>query len=249
MLDYMILILGIIIGSFLTVCIYRLPQNQSISTLSSHCLHCNTKLKVWDLIPILSYLLLRGKCRYCTKPYSSRYAVVEFITGLLFLWCFQIVGWSPDLGKILIFTAFLIVITFIDYDHQLILNKVLLWFAGVGVAINLGSGSSHIADMIIAALVGGGLLLLVAVLTSGGMGGGDIKFVAALGLWLGVKLVTVALLVAFIIGGIGGALLLLFKVKGRKDFIPFGPFLAIGAFISILYGNKLVWWYLQTVAK
>ena len=249
MFDFMILILGIIIGSFLAICIYRLPQNQSIVTPTSHCLHCNTKLKVWDLIPILSYLLLRGKCRYCGKPYSSRYAVVELITGLLFLWCYQIVGWSPDLLKVLIFTAFLIVITFIDYDHQLILDKVLLWFAGVGVAINLCSGYPHIADMVIAALVGGGLLLLVAVLTSGGMGGGDIKFVAVLGLWLGVKLVMVALLLAFIIGGVGGALLLIFKVKGRKDFIPFGPFIASGAFISILYGSKLVWWYLHTIAK
>ncbi|TWH48299.1 A24 family peptidase [Sporomusa sp. KB1] len=249
MFDFMILVIGIIIGSFLTVCIYRLPQNQSIVTLPSHCLHCNTKLKAGDLIPILSYLLLRGKCRYCGKPYSSRYAVVELITGLLFLWCYQIVGWSPDLLKVLIFTAFLIVITFIDYDHQLILDKVLLWFAGVGVAINLGNGYPHISDMVIAALAGGGLLLFVAVLTRGGMGGGDIKFVAALGLWLGVKLVLVTLLLAFIIGGIGSALLLIFKVKGRKDFIPFGPFLAIGALSSILYGSKLVWWYLQTIAK
>ena len=249
MVDLIIVVLGIIIGSFLNVCIYRLPRNQSILNPPSHCLGCNTQLKVWELIPIVSYFLLRGKCHYCGKAYSSRYLIVELITGLFFLWCLQIVGLKPELFKVCICTAFLILITFIDYDYQLILDKVLLWFAGAGVAINLYIGYPHIADMLIAALVGGGLLLLVAVLTKGGMGGGDIKFVAVLGLWLGVKLTIVMLFLSFFIGGVGGALLLVFKVKGRKDFIPFGPFIACGAFLSMLYGSELIWWYFHTIAK
>lgn len=245
MLDLIIFVLGIIIGSFLNVCIYRLPQNQSIVNPPSHCLNCNTQLKVLDLIPILSYLLLHGKCRYCANPYSPRYAVVELITGFLFLWCFQIIGLGPELLKVLIFAAFLIVITFIDYDYQLIMDKILVWFAGAGAVINLYIGYPRISDMLFAALVGGALLLLIAVLTNGGMGGGDIKFVAALGFWLGVKLTLVMLFLTFVIGGCSGALLLIFKIKGRKDYIPFGPFIASGALISILYGIKIIWWYLH----
>jgi len=239
----LLFILGLLIGSFLNLCIYRLPQNQSIITPPSHCMTCSTRLKPWDLIPIISYLLSRGQCRYCGTAFSPRYAMVELLTASLFVWCLEVFGPSPELVKGLILTAFFIVITFIDYDHQLILDKVLLWLAGAGVVINLWLGSVGILDMLIAGLLGGGLLLIIALVSGGGMGGGDIKFAGALGLCFGWQYLLLTLLLAFILGGVGGAVLLISKIKGRKDFIPFGPFIALGALFSLLYGNNIITWY------
>ena len=245
MIYFFIFVFGLILGSFLNVCIYRLPQNQSIITPSSHCMTCNIRLKSWDLIPVISYLLSRGHCRYCGTAFSPRYAVVELLTATLFVWCFQIFGLSFLLVKAITLTSFLLVITFIDYDHQLILDKVLLWLSGAGVVINLWTNSMGIWDMLIASLLGGGLLLLIAVASQGGMGGGDIKFAAALGIWLGWQCLLLALLLSFVLGGIGSLSLLLFKLKSRKDFIPFGPFIALGALLSLLYGKEIITWYIE----
>lgn len=245
MINFFIFFLGLMIGSFLNVCIYRLPQNISIVTPSSHCMTCSTNLKPWDLIPVISYLLSRGHCRYCGTAFSSRYVIVELLTAILFVWFFQIFGLSVLLVKALILTSFLLVISFIDYDHQLILDKVLLWLSGAGVVINLWTNSVGIGDMLIASLLGGGLLLLIAVASQGGMGGGDIKFAATLGIWLGWKCLLLALLLSFVFGGVGGLLLLLFKLKSRKDFIPFGPFIALGALLSLLYGSEMITWYIE----
>jgi len=243
----LIFVFGLLIGSFLNVCIYRLPQNQSIITPPSHCTTCNTRLKPWDLIPVISYLLSRGHCRYCNATFSPRYALVELLTASLFVWCLQIFGVSILLVKALILTSFFIVITFIDYDHQLILDKVLLYLSGAGVAINLWTGSVNPLDMLIAALLGGGLLLIIALVSGGGMGGGDIKFAAALGLCFGWQYLLLTLFLAFILGGVGGAFLLIVKLKSRKDFIPFGPFIALGALFTLLYGNNIITWYMGTL--
>ena len=244
MIIFIIFIFGLLIGSFLNVCIYRLPQNQSIVTPPSHCMTCSTTLKPWDLIPVISFLLSRGHCRYCGTAFSARYALVELLTASLFVWCFQIFGPSLELVKALILIAFFIVITFIDYDHQLILDKVLLWLSGAGVAINLWTGSVEPLNMLMASLLGGGLLLIIALVSRGGMGGGDIKFAAALGLCFGWQYLLLTLLLSFIIGGMGGVLLIVGKMKSRKDFIPFGPFIALGAFFSLLYGNYIINWYI-----
>ncbi|MCE5287114.1 MAG: prepilin peptidase [Pelosinus sp.] len=242
-----IFIFGIVMGSFLNVCIYRLPLNMSIVWPPSHCMQCKQRLSWHDMIPILSYLWLKGKCRYCGASYAARYALVELLTGLLFVWCFITVGLSAELIKVFILTAFLIVITFIDYDHQLILDKVLVWFAIAGVIINLLLPDVGLLDMLLGALSGGGLLLLIAVISRGGMGGGDIKFAAALGLWVGWQLTLLCLFLAFLIGGVSGILVIILHIKGRKDYIPFGPFIAAGLFISILYGSDITSWYLAQV--
>jgi leader peptidase (prepilin peptidase)/N-methyltransferase len=181
----------------------------------------------------------------------------------MFLWCLEVIGFTPNLVNAFIVTAFLIVITFIDYDHQLILDRVLIWFAGIGIAIILAVNtfnllheylgittkspmlSIDVVDKLIAFFVGGGLLLLIAVVSRGGMGGGDVKFAAVLGIWLGWKLTLFALLLSFLFGGIGSALVLIFKLKGRKDYIPFGPFIALGVFVSMLYGNNIIRCYIQ----
>lgn len=205
---------------------------------------CHQKIRSLDLIPLLSYISLHGQCRNCGTRISLRYPIVEALTAFLFILCLEFTGLSEELLKYLILTSFLITITFIDYDHQLILDKVLIWFAGAGVVINLAINSVSITDMLAASLIGGGIMLAIAVASRGGMGGGDIKFVAALGLWLGLKLTLLTLFIAFVTGGMGGMIVLLLKLKGRKDYIPFGPYIALGAFISMLYGNRIIEWYL-----
>ncbi len=243
-----LIILGLLIGSFLNVCIYRLPQNKSVLTPSSHCTICNTRLNPWDLIPILSYLLTQGHCRYCNTRFSSRYPMIELLTAVLFVWCFQIFGLSLQLIKALILTSFLLIITFIDYDHQLILDNVLLWFSLSGVAINLWMNILNVEDMFFASILGGGLLFLIAVVSRGGMGDGDIKFALALGLWLDWQYLLLVLFISFVLGGIGSLLLLVLKMKSRKDLIPFGPFIALGTLISVLYGNKILSLYLEKLS-
>jgi len=240
----MIFTFGLLIGSFLNVCIYRLPQNESIVTPPSRCMSCSTRLKPWDLIPVVSYLLSRGHCRYCNASFSARYALVELLTGLLFVWCLQVFGYSLLLVKALIFTSFFIVITFIDYDHQLILDKVLVWLAGAGVVINLWTGSVGIVDMLIAGAIGGGLLLIIILVSGGGMGAGDMKFTAALGLCFGWQYILVILLLSFLFGGIGGIVLMACNIKSRKDLIPFGPYIALAALATLLYGDDIITWYL-----
>ncbi|MDT8901804.1 prepilin peptidase [Anaeroselena agilis] len=256
MFELIIFLLGLAVGSFLNVCAYRLPAGESVVSPPSRCRACGVRLGPVDLIPVLSYILRRGRCRSCGAAFSARYALVEFATGALFVWCFFVFGIGPSLVKALVLTSFLVVITLIDFDHQLIYDKVLIWLAGAGVAINLSFaylplwGSSVVLpvgplDMLLGGLLGGGLLLAIIVVTRGGMGGGDLKFAAALGLWFGWQQTLLALFLAFLAGGFGGGALLLLRIRKRKDLIPFGPFIAIGAFVTLLYGPDLVAWYVR----
>lgn len=238
---------GLMVGSFLNVCVYRLPREESVVFPPSHCMACGNRLAWRDLIPVVSYLLLRGKCRYCGSVFSRRYLLVELLTAGLFVVCVLLFGWSLALAKALVLTSFLIVISFIDLDHQLILDNTVIWLAGAGVACNLLLIDTGILDMLLGALLGGGLLLLIAVVSKGGMGGGDIKFAAALGLWFGWKMILLILLLSFVFGGVGGALAMALRLKSRKDFIPFGPFIALAAFLALLYGPEMLAWYFRQV--
>lgn len=244
-MEVVFFLIGTIFGSFLTLCAYRIPREQSIVFPASHCLLCKTKLAVKDLVPVLSYLLIKGRCRYCHGRLPTRYLFIELVSGCIFLWCYRVLGLSFELISALIFSSYLIVITVIDYDHQLILDKILVWLAGFGAAIQLWLRDIPVGEMALASAVGGGILLAIVIVSNGGMGWGDVKFAAVLGLWLGVPYTVLVLLLAFIIGGISGMLLIAFKVKSGKDVIPFGPCLAVGAFIAMLYGNRLITWYLE----
>lgn len=240
---FLLSIAGLVIGSFLNVCIYRLPRNQSVFMPPSHCPVCSARIKPWDLVPVVSWLLLHGRCRSCGAVISPRYLVIELLTAGVFVWSFLVYGFTPMLVKALVFASFLVVIIFIDIDYQLILDKVLLWLAGAGFLLNLWTGQVGIVTMLLTGLCAGGVFLLIAILTRGGMGGGDIKFAAAVGIWLGAKLTVVALFIAFILGGVGGIMVLALKLKSRKDYIPFGPFIALGAWVSFLYGLDILVWY------
>jgi leader peptidase (prepilin peptidase)/N-methyltransferase len=247
MAEYLfIFILGLIIGSFLNVCIYRLPLGQSIAFPPSHCFACGTQLGPFDLIPVLSYLALQGRCRTCRAAISLRYPIVELVTGGLFCLCLARYSWTIELVPALIFTAFLLVIAVIDYDEQLILDKVLIAFTVAALAVGLCRLTAFDwADKLLAAVISGALLLIIALLSRGGMGGGDIKFVTVLGLWLGLTGMAETLLLSFVLGGVGGGLLLLSGKKGRKDAIPFGPFICVAAFGCYLYGQDLWFWYIN----
>lgn len=256
----LVFIIGINIGSFLNVCIHRLPLGQSILIPPSHCVSCNNPLGIRELVPVLSYLLQRGKCRQCGIGFSPRYALVELLTGLLFVGVTYIVGLSPILIAHLTFTAFMVVIIFIDYDHQLILDKVLLPFAVVGVITNYLFGNIVTREplgwnILYGALTGGGTLLAIAIgslliAKQEGMGMGDVKFAAALGIWLGWQLTLEMLFLSFLFGSIGAIVCLLFLGKGRKTIIPFGPYIAVAALTTTLYGIEIIRWYwLNVVVK
>lgn len=236
-------IFGLIIGSFLNVCIWRLPREESIIRPGSHCPACSTALGVRDLVPVLSWLFLRGKCRACGEKISPRYPVVELLSGGLFLATYLHYGLTPGLLAGLVFLGFMVAITFIDLDHQIILDGMLALLAVCGLGLQLWTGAVGIVNMLIGAGAGGGLLLLLAILSRGGMGGGDVKFAAALGFWLGWPGILLGLFIGFVLGGVISLLLLASGLRGRKDFIPFGPFIAIGAWIALLYGRKILGWY------
>lgn len=243
-----IFIFGLLIGSFLNVCIYRIPREDSMAYPSSRCLGCGAALRPRDLMPVISYALTGGKCRYCMEKISFRYPIVELITAALFLLIFNIFGFSIEFFLYSIIGSLLIIISGIDLDWQIIPDGLVA--IGLACAIILRfyyffqyKTYGYLLGSILGLLLGGGLLLLIAVLSNGGMGGGDIKLMGMLGVLLGVGNTLLTLLLSFVLGGIIGSLLLLCKLKKRKDAIPFGPFIALAAIITICYSDIILNWY------
>lgn len=235
-------VIGLVIGSFLNVCIYRFPRGKSIVSPPSACGNCGHRLGVLDMIPVLSYFMLGGKCRYCGMPYSARYALVEFFTGCLFVLCGVYYLPGIQLALVFVFVASLIVLTFVDFDYQIILDEVLILMLVCGMAYVFFSHGDY-WDALYGMGFAGGLMLLIFILSRGGMGAGDVKLSFVLGLWLGLKASIVFLMLAFILGGAIGVFLLATGIKQRKDPIPFGPFLCLGALISMLYSPYLIYYY------
>lgn len=249
LLSLLILVFGLFLGSFYNVCIYRIPRKESIIFPPSHCTNCCKQLKWRELIPIFSWVLLGGKCRYCYKRISYRYPLIELITGLLFYLLFLKFGLSGAFISHSILCSILIIVTFIDIEFQIIPNELVLIGAIVGIILILIEISVHWMDAIIGMFIGGGIYLIVAILSQfllkkEGMGGGDIKLMAMIGLMIGWKLTIISILLSVYIGGLIGGLLLLLRIKKRGDVIPYGPFIAIGTILSIFFGNELILWYL-----
>ncbi len=260
MFNYLSLfILGLTIGSFLNVCIYRLPRNISIVSPSSSCPVCNEKIKAWQNIPVFSYLFLRGKCYFCDSKISFRYPLVELLNGVFYILVYYRFGLTHYALFYMMFISVIIVITFIDIDYQIIPDKITL----PGIFIGLISGCLFLPDLllisdftyqvtelgfkgsIIGLLTGGGLFYFVAFVSRGGMGGGDIKMMAMVGASLGWKAVFMTTFFGSIIGSIYGISLMILKGKGRKTKVPFGPFLSIGVIITIFYGKELLLLYIK----
>jgi leader peptidase (prepilin peptidase)/N-methyltransferase len=249
MLVLAVFIFGAMVGSFLNVCIYRLPLRLSIAFPRSYCPACQTPVRAYDNIPILSYLILRGRCRACGIEISPRYALIEALTGVTAVAAFLHFGWRPELPVAFAFLCALIVVTFIDLDHQIIPDPVSLPGIVVGLLASAVTGTPGWQASLLGILLGGGILWAVAegyhrITGREGMGGGDIKLLAMIGAFLGWRAVPVTLLIGSLSGTLIGAALILFQRQDSRTPIPFGPFLAVGAAIALFYGDALIDWYL-----
>lgn len=259
MLYIVIFVFGAVIGSFLNVCIYRIPLEKSVVTPPSSCPSCGTHIRFYDNIPILSYILLRGRCRSCKAEFSVRYPFVEFINAALYLAVLESFGFASPLVLLayFFFVSTLIVIFFIDIDHQIIPNSIT--FPGMPLAVILGAtilpdpflrdSLLGLRNSAIGFLAGGGSFYLIAVsgraiLKKDAMGGGDIKMMAMIGGLLGWKGVILTTFMGSLLGSIIGVSLILMKGREWGSKIPFGPYLALGALASLLWGEDILVWYL-----
>jgi leader peptidase (prepilin peptidase)/N-methyltransferase len=243
-------VFGAVVGSFLNVCIYRLPKEESVVFPPSHCLQCDYRIRWYDNIPLLSYIALRGKCRSCKTRISPQYPAVELINGLLTLFLFTKFGPTVSFLVLFLFCSALVVITFIDLEHQIIPDVISLPGIGVGFASSFILPWLSWQSSLIGILAGGGSLLLVAygyqfLTKKEGMGGGDIKLLAMMGAFLGWRAVPFIIFSASLVGSIIGITLMVVQKRDAKLAIPFGPFLAFGAILYIFFGRQIIWWYLS----
>lgn len=242
-------IFGTLVGSFLNVCICRLPKDESIVSPPSHCPFCSYQIRWYDNIPLLSYLFLRGKCRGCGTRISIQYPFVELLNGVLTMLLFLRFGPTPAFAALFLFCSALVVITFIDIEHQIIPDEISLPGIVVGFVLSFFLQGHGWLNSLLGILLGGGSLLLVAYsyqLLTGkeGMGGGDIKLLAMMGAFLGWKAVPFIIFASSLIGSVFGISIMLLQKKDSKLAIPFGPYLAVGAVLYIFYGKALIRWYL-----
>ncbi len=237
-------VLGAIVGSFLNVVAYRLPRRESLIAPASRCPSCGTPVKPYDNVPVLSWLLLRGRCRACRAPISSRYPLVEAGTALL---CIGAVLTHDTIAGVALSVAFvllLVPVALIDLEYRIIPNRITALGAVLALVLGTVLDPSGEPERILAGVGAGGFLLLAALAYPGGMGMGDVKLAAMMGLFLG-RTVAVAMLVALIAGVLVGALIIARKgaQAGRKTAVPFGPFLAVGALSALFAGSTCVDWY------
>lgn len=252
-------LLGLTLGSFLNVCIYRLPRRQSVVVPRSYCPDCGRFIRWYDNVPVVSYLVLGGRCRTCKKPIPFRYPIVEILTALLSVLVYLKFG--PTWGYVfyfLLLAAPLVAVTFIDLSHQIIPDTISLpgIVAGMGATVVLSGLPWPLAlsQSLLGILAGGGSLFAISWLYEKlrhqeGIGGGDVKLAAMLGAFFGWKAIFVILFLASLLGSVIGVVLLLFRRHKAQPTIPFGPFLSAGALLYLFVGKQLIHWYLATTAK
>jgi leader peptidase (prepilin peptidase) / N-methyltransferase len=269
-----VFLFGLIIGSFLNVCILRIPGGKSIVLPSSACPKCGAPIRPYDNIPVLSWLMLRGKCRACKTPISPMYPIVELLTGLLFLACFYAFGLTPEALKWAAFAAIMVVLVFTDLRERILPDVVNFTGFGIGLAFSLftkpidGTAlwiANHVfdfppptpvlsfVDAILGAAVGSGLLWIVSegyfrLRGREGMGLGDVKMMLMAGAFLGVKRVLLTIFVGAVLGSVLGILFILVRRKGSDYELPFGTFLGAAALLVVFYGTSAVNWYQSLLA-
>ncbi len=240
---------GVIIGSFLNVCILRIPLNETIVTTPSHCMSCGHKLAWYDLFPLFSYLFLGGKCRYCKAKISWQYPLVEFLNGVLYLLTFLVLGVGNSITQtvytfiVCIFLSTMLVLSGIDIMHQIVPDKINLFIFVLGVittAIDYQHWPTHVIGFFAVSVP------LFILLLFGGMGGGDVKLYAAAGLLIGWKLALLSIILASVFGAIASVIMLITgKAKdGGKTRIPFVPFIALSMLVVIFWGSDIINWYI-----
>lgn len=259
-------IYGTVVGSFLNVCIWRLPRDESLIHPGSHCPKCNTLLRAWDLVPLFSFLMQRCRCRYCGQPISWRYFGVELLTGAYFALTYHRFGWGLDFLTYALFGSTLIAIFFIDLEHWIIPDQLSIAGIGIGLlrdGIELAGRSRHpyklpipwsgyeipVPQSVAGILICGGAFLALAIVSyyifkKEGIGGGDIKLAAAIGANMALGQAMLSFFLAVLLGSIIGIGLMAAKLKTRKDYVPFGPMMVAGAMTAIFYGKELIKiWY------
>lgn len=239
------LAIGAVVGSFLNVVIVRLPKRESLVLPGSTCRDCRMPIRWFDNIPVLSFLWLRGRCRQCGAPIAWRYPLVESATSALFLLAAMRFGWHLELLSAWALLSALVAITAIDLEHQLIPDRITLPGIAIGFLASFLNPSLTWTASLLGVALGGGFISAVIIASRGGMGVGDLKLTAMIGAFLGWKLVALSIFVAVLAGGAVAGAFLLTGLRQRKDRIPFGPFLAAGAVISLWWGNALLEWYLR----
>jgi leader peptidase (prepilin peptidase)/N-methyltransferase len=265
--------LGAVIGSFLNVCIARLPEGMSLVRPGSRCPSCETPIRWYDNIPLVSYLVLQGKCRRCDAPISWRYPAVELLTAILFLMLMQRFTNALALAVYIAFACALVVISFIDLKHYIIPNEISVPGIIIGLVLSLipariAGGElvlpsslfflsanapnfvGSFLNSLIGCLIGAGILWLTGIFSlvvfkKEGMGFGDVKLLGMVGAFLGWKLALMTIMIGSALGAVVGITLILLRLKRRTDYIPFGPYLALGAVLSLLYGDAILLLYLQ----
>jgi leader peptidase (prepilin peptidase)/N-methyltransferase len=248
-----VVVLGLVIGSFLNVVIFRLPRKMMFRSDRSICPTCERQLAWYHNIPVLSFILLRGKCAFCASPISWRYPLVESLNSLAYLYFFHFYSWSWPFATWAVLSSLLIIVIFIDYDFQIIPDVITIPGMILGLVAALLPGGMGIVASAIGLVVGGGALYLIAVFgdwlfKKESMGGGDIKLAAMLGSFLGWSKMVVVLMSAAFIGLFVSLLVMVFSARLRQTrLIPFGPFLAVAAFVALLYGDQLINLYLTRV--
>lgn len=248
MMKLIVVLISVLFGSFYNTCIYRNLSGESVLYPPSYCPNCRHSLKPLDLVPIFSYIFLLGRCRYCKSRISLRYPIIEAITAILHLLLYRVYGLSWQFFAYLPFVAILIIISFIDMGSQVIPNSLIIWGLGFGILLSAVGLTTNIDDALLGFGIGLGTLLIITLLSSlilgkEAMGGGDIKLLGMVGFFLGWRLTLLTLLLSIYIGGIFSLILLLFKIKKREDYIPFGPFIALASMISLLWGKGIILWY------
>ena len=234
---------GIAIGSFLNVCIYRIPKNESVVKVRSHCMKCDYQLKWYDLVPLFSYLFLRGRCRKCKAKISVQYPLVEAINGILYLVIILVNGWEWESLLLCLLASALLVLTVIDFrtfEIPIGINLFILTLGLVSIALDYQNWLEHVIGFFAVSI----FLFILIVLTKGkAIGGGDMKLMATCGLILGWKMI----ILAFLIGCIIGSIIHVFRMRFTKaeHILALGPYLAAGVFIASLWGEQLLHWYLS----
>lgn len=251
MIPIAVVVFGLFLGSFLNVCIYRIPRKESIAWPGSHCPHCGNPVKPWDNIPVLSYLFLRGRCRHCGERISPRYPLVECLSALLALSMLCRFGLSVEALIFYFWACALLVVTFIDLDLQIIPDSISIGGIVVGFCLVPWMSTGWL-DALYGMLLGGGLLLGIIygyLFLTGkeGMGGGDVKLLAMIGVFTGWHGVLFTIFAASLVGSVVGVSWMLIKRKGLQTAIPFGPFLALGAYLYVLTGPEIISWYFGLV--
>ena len=273
MITVVVFIVGLLIGSFLNVCIVRLPRGGSIVTPPSHCPRCQSNVKFYDNIPLISFLLLRGKCRNCGEPISWQYPLVELMNALFYVWIVREFWLGGEAFLMMALCSSLIVITFIDLDHLIIPDIITLPGMLVGLSLapffmsplgdqlpfhldqllpHAGSYLTGFLNSLIGLILGGGPLLAIGwiwekVRHVEAMGGGDVKLMGMVGSFLGWKGALLTIMLGALAGSVIGVLLIALNRHKMEKYIPFGPFLAVGAVSSAFYGPDIVSWYLGLI--